>query len=103
MAIDYTTRDQSVDAVVCLTPGENYMGVDSTAHIKQTGDRPILLLATEDERRATDVLAKLAGNTSGEIVGKGRVHGTNMFGRIDGIEEKIAKFLSENVRDASGG
>ena len=101
VALDYTARDDSVDAVVCLTPGENYLGVDSTKHIRSTGDRPILLLATEDERRATDALAKLADNAEGKIVGKGRVHGTEMLGRIEGIEELIVKFLSEHVLEAS--
>ena len=103
VAIDYAAHDKSVDAVVCMTPGEKYLGVDSTRDIKKTGTCPILLLATEAEREATDTLAGLAKNATGEIVGKGRVHGTRMFGRIDGIEKKITAFLRQNVYGISAG
>ncbi len=97
VAIDTTAREPSVDAVVCLTPGTKYLGVDSTRHILKTGDRPILLLATEDEREATDTLAKSADNVTGEIVGPGRIHGTNMFGKVDGIETRITQFVRDAV------
>jgi len=97
VAIDTMAREPSVDAVVCMTPGTKYLGVDSTAHILKTGPRPILLLATEDERAATDTLSKSADNATGEIVGSGRVHGTNMFGKIDGIEAKITTFVRDAV------
>ncbi len=97
VAIDTMTREPSVDAIVCLTPGTKYLGVDSAAHIHKTGDCPILLLATEDEREATDALSKTADNVTGEIVGPGRLHGTNMFGKIDGIEAKITAFVRAAV------
>jgi dienelactone hydrolase len=98
VAIDTMVREPSVDAIVCLTPGANYLGVDSIEHILKTGSRPILLLATEDEREATDVLSKSADNATGEIVSPGRIHGTNMFGEVAGIEAKITAFVRDAVR-----
>ncbi len=97
VAIDYGRRDRSVDVVVCMTPGENYLGVDSVDHIKKYGDRPILLLATEDERRAAEKLGEVNSTATVEIVGTGRVHGTHMFGEIDGIEKQIVAFVRDNV------
>lgn len=98
VALGACARDNRVDAVVCLSPGTGYLGINSTVHIKKTRDVPILLLATEDERDAVDKLAKLAKNANGEIVGEGRVHGTNMFGEIDGIEAKIVGFLKDKIK-----
>ena len=96
VAIDYAGRDKTVCAVVCLTPGEKYLGVDSTRDIKKIGKIPIMLLASKDERKATDTLAKLADNATAEIVGEGKIHGTMMFGVIKDIEDRIVKFLHKN-------
>jgi len=98
VALDVCARDERIDAVVCMTPGTKYLGVDSTAHIKKTRNVPILLLATEDERESTDELSEMAENAKGEIVGEGKVHGTNMFGKIDGIEQKIVDFFKKAIK-----
>ena len=100
VAIDYAARDRSVDVVVCLTPGEDYLGVDSRKHIAEFaehGQRPILLLATEGERQACDELGRIDESATVRIVGKGRIHGTRMFGRIKGVEDQIARFLVERL------
>jgi dienelactone hydrolase len=101
VALDYAARDKSVDAVVCLTPGKAYLGVDSVAHIKAVGERPLLLLASEAERADSDALAKLNASTEVRVVGPGTVHGTAMFGQIEGIEQQITAFLQAHIR-ASG-
>lgn len=95
VAIDCAARMKDVTAVVCLSPGENYLGINSVEHITQTGKTPILLLATEKEREAVDTLSAKAENVTGEIVGEGRVHGTQMFGQIEGVEAKIVAFLKK--------
>ncbi len=97
VAIDYGRRERSVDVVICMTPGENYLGVDSVDHIKAYGAKPILLLATEDVRRAAEALGTVNTGATVDIVGGGRVHGTHMFGRIDGIEGRIVSFVRENI------
>lgn len=97
VALDVTVRDAGVDAAVCLSPGTNYLGMDSTVHIQKTRAVPILLLAEEKERDAVDALAKLATNARGEIVGPGEHHGTRMFGAVAGIEDKIVTFLKDAV------
>jgi len=99
VALDYAVRDRSVDVIVCMTPGTNYLGVDSTGPIRTYGKRPVLLLATEDEREATDALSRLNSSATAQIVGKGRVHGTQMFGKITGIEQQIVDFIRQNLGD----
>ncbi len=101
VAIDYGSRDRSVDVIVAMTPGTNYLGLDSTKAIKAFGDRPVLLLATEAEREATDVLADLNPAATKEIVGPGRIHGTQMFGQVSEIESTIARYLKRLAGAAS--
>ncbi|MCH7871459.1 MAG: acetylxylan esterase [Planctomycetes bacterium] len=110
VALRYTVSDPSVDAVVCMSPGLKYLAINSSVDIKRFHGRKLLFLASEEERNAADQLKKL-GDTAGKkakspvvaneietrIVGEGRVHGTAMFGKIDGIEQRIVDFLKENV------
>lgn len=97
VALDTASRDARVDGVVCLSPGTNYLGVDSVEDIKATRSVPILLLSEEKERAAVDELAKLAANAQGEVVGTGEHHGTNMLGNVAGLEQKIVEFLKRAV------
>lgn len=103
VALDYGFRDRSVDVVVCLTPGDNYLGLDSTRPIHAFKTRAVLLLATEDERSATDKLAALNPKINTEIVGPGQVHGTHMFGKIDGVIERIVRFIDEGIGGRTDG
>jgi hypothetical protein len=88
-----------VDGVVCLTPGTDYLTIDSIADARQYRDRPILLLASEPERRACDLLAKAMPQNSKVCIFEGRLqnpvewHGTRMFGQVKDIEKIITEFL----------
>ncbi|MGD2108967.1 MAG: alpha/beta fold hydrolase [Phycisphaerae bacterium] len=101
VALDYAARDPSVDVVVAMTPGVDYLGVDSKGPIQALGDRPVLLLATEEEREATDALAALNPAARSQIVGPGRVHGTRMLGVVKDIESTIVGFVKRGVGNAS--
>lgn len=97
VALDYASRDSSVDAIVCMTPGEAYMGLRSAQHVKRLQHQPTLLLASEDEKAASLALAKLNDCVEAEAVGPGRVHGTRMFGKIKDIEKRVTSFLKKHV------
>jgi hypothetical protein len=105
VALDYARQDRSVDVVVCLSPGEAYLGVDSRQHIRefaQAGRRPILLVAAPGERKACEALGEIYSGAAVSITKPGtrdkqRVHGTNMFGQVDGIEQRVVDFLAANI------
>jgi len=97
VSLRYAVQDRSVDAIVCLTPGLDYLGLDSRPDMKKIRGRAILMLATEDERKAAKTLATMADGARGRIVASGKVHGTRMFGKVPGIEKEIATFLREGV------
>ncbi|MBN1489399.1 MAG: alpha/beta fold hydrolase [Phycisphaerae bacterium] len=104
VAIDYAARDRSVDAMVCLSPGTNYLGVSTTTHIKKCTGQKILLLASQAEAIAATELGRLAADTRVMITPEdpndpraAALHGTQMFGRAPDIERTITAFLTESV------
>ncbi|MCA9243975.1 MAG: alpha/beta fold hydrolase [Phycisphaerales bacterium] len=102
VALRTAASDPSVDAIVLMTPGLNYLGLDSVKDAERLHGRAILMLATEGERNASDTLAsKLTKQARPVIVGPGVTHGTRMFGAIDGIEDRIVDFLKREVGPAA--
>jgi len=108
VALDYASRDKSVDAVVCLTPGMSYLGINAAEAVAKMGDRQLFLLASEAERAAVDELGRLTPTALTEIVpgppaGQEHMalHGTRMFGKVTGTEKRIATFLHRSLGEPS--
>jgi pimeloyl-ACP methyl ester carboxylesterase len=98
IALDYAAEDKSVDTIVCLSPGTDYLGLDSKADMQNIKGRRIQLFAPDipKEKQAAQALAALGPGVKTEIV-SGDHHGTHMFGKVPGIERRIAEFLKKNV------
>ncbi len=98
VALRYATQDRSVDVIVCLSPGADYLGLDSKADISRIKGRKIWLVATDDpkEKEGVEALAPLADDADTELF-SGDTHGTRMFGKVPGLEEKVADYLSRYV------
>ncbi|MFQ6048019.1 MAG: alpha/beta hydrolase [Phycisphaerae bacterium] len=106
VAIDYARRDRSVDVVACLSPGTNYLGVNTVAHIKAYGNRPILLVASDLEQSACRTLAGLTPGATVKIypaAGRTRlaVHGTNLLSAVREVEPLLLEFVRTHVGDPS--
>jgi dienelactone hydrolase len=101
VALQYAARDRSVDAVVCLSPGLDYLGLDSAGDIAQITGRRLLLIATEDEKDAVYTLEKRGSGVEVQIPAGASAHGTNMFGVVDGIERDVVAFLKHAVGGAN--
>jgi acetyl esterase/lipase len=106
VALQYAARDRSVDVVVCLTPGVDYLGLNSIADIGRVEERSILLLASEDERKASDELGSVNPDATVQVLAQRPqqphgLHGTKMFGQVPGIEEMIAEFLADELGPAA--
>jgi dienelactone hydrolase len=85
ISLQYASERGDIVGVACLSPGTDYMGIDSINHIKILKDTKtkILLMSPEGEYGAVESLIKAAGE-SGHVKGKkyggGREnHGTGMF------------------------
>jgi len=81
IALDYAARDDDVKAVVCLSPGTDYMGVDSVSHIRRCANRPILLMSPATEYDRVEALVKASGDKAEgrKYTGDRLQHGTKMF------------------------
>ncbi len=81
ISLDYGRREPAVKAIICLSPGTNYMGVDSVEHIKKCGDKAMLLMSPKGEYEAVAALIEASGRKArGQRYDGGReYHGTKMF------------------------
>jgi pimeloyl-ACP methyl ester carboxylesterase len=106
IALKYAARDKSVDGVICLTPGVNYLGIDSLADAQKLGARPVMLLASEPEKAAAEQLGRLAPEATVQIFpcphpDRMALHGTRMFGKLAGIDKVIAEFARRAAGEQS--
>lgn len=94
-------RAVPVKAVVVLTPGANYLGVPTLEHIKKwPGQTPLLILSSREEkdRGAVQIHAQLQDRGATlRLFAEESIHGTNMFGRVEGVEGLIAGWLGERL------
>lgn len=100
IALEYAARDKSVDGLVLLTPGVDYLSIDARVSARRLKDRPVLMLVAEEERRDADDLAKEIPGSKVVIVGPRpagehsmALHGTRMLGKAAGVEKTITDFL----------
>jgi dienelactone hydrolase len=101
LALIYAADHQEIKIVALLSPGLNYFGnMPTEPAIKKFGDRPLLLVAAEDDAEsAKSVRAlKAAGSDATEIkIYEKGGHGTGIFSAKVGLEETLETFLTENL------
>lgn len=95
VAIQYTSmHDGEVSAVACLSPGTDYLGVNSLEHIAKIEKTPLLLLAGKAEFAACEALAGKCKTATATGAG-GKNHGTDMLGKGTRVDRRVANFLFE--------
>ena len=98
-------KDPSIVNLVLLSPGLNYKGVTSGDALQNYGDRPVLIVAAEDDRfapRSAAVLEEAAkGQVHYELLSEGG-HGTKMLTRDAGLEGMITSWLIGTFKLVSG-
>ena len=114
VAID-TARQHPADvaAVLCMSPGANYLGLDTLAHIKTfPATTPLLLLVHRaeipagaqkiaDARPATQILVYDDAAPADAAADKMWAHGTKMFGRLPLVEQTVASFVAARTGSKS--
>jgi pimeloyl-ACP methyl ester carboxylesterase len=92
-----------VRALVLLSPGTNYFGVD-VVEAAGSFPGPLLIVAAEDDRDAVENARTLAGRHQGtddlEIYGSGG-HGTHLFGPRPQLKQRIVEFAEKAVEAAA--
>jgi len=97
--------DPGIVNLVLLSPGLNYKGVTSGAAIKAYGDRPVLIVAADDDRfgpRNAEALESMAsGQVHYELLPEGG-HGTRMLTRAPNLESLVMSWLAGTFKLMSG-
>lgn len=102
LALNFAAAEPGVKAVALLSPGLDYRGVQTEAAMQPYGTRPVLFVASKTDAYAAQTVATLSGLAQGDTKTQfydDAGHGTQMFGKADGLEDLIANWL----RDALGG
>ncbi len=100
ISIDFAHREPKIQGVACLSPGTDYMSIDTLSHIKDVKNAKVLLIAPKGEYAAVESIMD-AGKGKAKIKGKeypgGREnHGTRMFDADYGM--KVKKRLMQFAR-----
>lgn len=102
ISLDYGRRDNDVKAVVCLSPGVKYMGVDSVSHIKRCGHAKVLLVSPEAEYSAVRELVEASGDRAKGVKFPGgrERHGTGMLDPAYSESAAVRKEILKHLRPA---
>ena len=110
VAIDAARRMDGLGPVAVMTPGLNYLGVNTREQIKEWGTRDLLILTSEEEsgngpaplrdalrdayakRKASS--PKAADHLTYWQIEQTGIHGTRMFGKVEGIEQRIVDWFA---------
>ncbi len=100
LALNFAASEPGVKTLVLLSPGLNYRGVTTEKAMIAYGPRPVMLVASAEDREAAvavDGLQQLAQGQQSVLSLQDQGHGTNMLGRDNGLEEAILKWLQETL------
>lgn len=98
MALRTGANQPAIKTVVLLSPGLDYRRVTTDDAIVLYGDRPILIVASEEDSYAADSSRTLAELAQGEAVLQmynGAGHGTNMFAAEPGLTQLLLDWLNQ--------
>ncbi len=98
IAINYAAQDEKIVGAALLSPGLDYRGVKTGDAVKQFGDRPLFIAASEEDEYATQSARQLDNQAQGPhtlLILENQGHGTQMLGKNNGLEEALLQWLAE--------
>ena len=101
LALMVGASEPKVSAVIALSPGLDYMGVNPTSSMRNFANRPVLLVASQDDKYAYDSvksLAQLAIAAEPKLLTNAG-HGTEMLTRDATLTQSLIEWLNKYVRD----
>jgi len=93
-------NEPQINTVILLSPGLNYRDVTTDDAIIEYGNRPILIVASEEDSYAADSSRTLQEAATGQAelqLYNGAGHGTNMFNREAGLPDLILNWLQQHL------
>lgn len=99
-ALNYGADDPDVRAVVLLSPGLNYHGVETAAAMAKYRGRPAYLVASDEDKYSADSVGKLheiAADATLKIFSNAG-HGTRIFDAEPSFEDALVDWLAAQVK-----
>lgn len=97
----YASDHPNVKAVVLLSPGLDYHGIDTKGPMARYGNRPVYLAASINDSGSYKAVKELESIASGakkkEILSDGG-HGAAMFRKDPGLQDRVAEWLKSSLR-----
>ncbi len=100
MALLLGVDEAAIKTAVLLSPGLDYFNVQTGAEIAAYDERPLLIVASEDDGYAatsSQTLFESAGSNARLEMYTDAGHGTNMLTAVPELTELILQWLAENV------
>lgn len=98
MALISGENEPQIRTVVLLSPGLSYAGVETSDAMVAYGERPVFIVASEEDTYSADSSRKLhelaVGDSRLEIY-QGAGHGTNMLENEPGLGAEVIEYLKE--------
>jgi alpha-beta hydrolase superfamily lysophospholipase len=105
LCLTAASNDEEIVNLVLLSPGLKYKGVATPSAMDTYGNRPVLLVASEDDsysfRSATVLEGKAHGQKHFEILNKAG-HGTKMLNRDPSLEGLVTSWLLGSYKLSTG-
>lgn len=98
-AIVAAASDPSVNAVVALSPGRAYRGIDAITPVAQLGDRPLLVVASRGEAPSAEAAADMEriAPRGEQLLVDGDRHGVAMWQSAPESLDRVVAFLREHL------
>lgn len=100
VALNAAAFEKRVKALVLLSPGLLYKGIRTETEINKYGDRPVLMIASEDDltgARSARKLMELARGEKELKMYQSGGHGMQLFDRAPEVKDVIFGWLQENL------
>lgn len=101
MALATGAAEPDINTVILLSPGQNYFGVTTDDKIGEYGDRPIFVVASQEDTQAvggSELIHELATGLSQLQMYQGAGHGTSMFGPQPELADLMIDWLDAHVK-----
>lgn len=96
LCVHLGANNEDVVNLVLLSPGFKYKGVTSGDVLEKYGNRPVLLVAAQEDVYSFKTAGVLEGRAKGQVEFKaleGKAHGTKMLNRDPALEGMVTSWL----------
>lgn len=100
VALNAAANTPAVQTVILLSPGLDYAGLTTLDAMESYGERPVMIVASDEDQYAADSSRQLDEAALGEsqlIMYSGAGHGTAMFSSEPGLQQAILDWLANQL------